>query len=133
MALASRDRRLDRQDALFGRLWRHRLLCTQRLFRDLLIGNCAHVRLVYLKGEERLIARRIATRHEHFMPRSLLHSQFDALEEPGPAENPVIVSIEPERREIVAHILSLLNFVGETTSFKQSPLTSSALGAKTSP
>jgi hypothetical protein len=32
------------------------------------------VRLVYLKGEETLIARRIATRHEHFMPWSLLHS-----------------------------------------------------------
>ena len=105
----------------------------KRRYRDLLIGNRADVRLVYLKGEERLIARRIATRHEHFMPRSLLHSQFDALEEPGPAENPVIVSIEPEPREIVAHILSLLHFVGETTSLKQSPLTSSALGAKTSP
>ena len=43
------------------------------------------------------------------MPRSLLQSQFEALEEPGPDENPVIVSIEPQPREIVAQILSALN------------------------
>ena len=40
------------------------------------------------------------------MPQSLLHSQFEALEEPGPDENPIIVSIEPRPREIVAQILS---------------------------
>jgi len=38
----------------------------------------------------------------------LVHSQFDALEEPRPDENPLIVSIEPEPREIVAQILSAL-------------------------
>jgi gluconate kinase len=54
-------------------------------------------------------ARRIATRHEHFMPRSLLHSQFDALEEPAPDENPIVVSIEPAPREIVTQVLSVLN------------------------
>ena len=65
--------------------------------------------MVYLKGDEAIIARRIATRHEHFMPRSLLHSQYAALEEPGPDENPIIVSIEPAPREIVAQVLSALN------------------------
>jgi carbohydrate kinase (thermoresistant glucokinase family) len=78
----------------------------KRRYRDVLIGDRADVRLVYLKGDETLIARRLATRHEHFMPRSLLHSQFEALEEPGADENPIIVSIEPLPREIVAHILS---------------------------
>jgi gluconokinase len=58
-----------------------------------------------------LIARRIATRHEHFMPPGLLRSQFEALEEPGADENPIIVSIEPAPREIVARILSALNMV----------------------
>jgi gluconokinase len=81
----------------------------KRRYRDVLIGNRADVRLVYLKGDEALIARRIATRHEHFMPRSLLHSQYDALEEPGPEENPIIVSIEPVPREIVAQVLSALS------------------------
>jgi hypothetical protein len=45
------------------------------------------------------------------MPRSLLHSQFDALEKPRPDENPIIVSIEPAPREIVAWILSALTMV----------------------
>jgi gluconokinase len=83
----------------------------KRRYRDILIGNRADVRLVYLRGEETLIARRIATRHEHFMPRSLLHSQFEALEEPGREENPIIVSIEPQPREIVTRILSALNII----------------------
>jgi carbohydrate kinase (thermoresistant glucokinase family) len=81
----------------------------KRSYRDVLIGDRADVRLVYLKGDETLIARRIATRHEHFMPRSLLHSQFEALEEPGSDEKPIVVSIEPKPPEIVAQILSAIN------------------------
>jgi gluconokinase len=83
----------------------------KRRYRDVLIGNRADVRLVYLKGDEALIARRVATRHEHFMPRSFLHSQFEALEEPGPDESPIVVSIEPRPHEIVAQIVSALNMV----------------------
>jgi gluconokinase len=81
----------------------------KRRYRDVLIGDRADVRLVYLKGDEALIARRLATRHEHFMPQGLLHSQFEALEEPGPDENPIVVSIEPQPYEIVAAILLALN------------------------
>jgi carbohydrate kinase (thermoresistant glucokinase family) len=84
----------------------------KRGYRDILVGDRADVRLVYLKGDEALIARRIATRHEHFMPPSLLHSQFAALEEPGADENPITISIEPQPREIVAQILSALK-IGE--------------------
>jgi gluconokinase len=86
----------------------------KRRYRDVLIGDRGDVRLVYLKGDETLIARRIATRHEHFMPRSLLHSQFEALEEPGLDEKPITVSIEPQPRAIVARILSVLKMVEET-------------------
>ena len=43
------------------------------------------------------------------MPAGLLASQFDALEEPGPDEDPIVVSVEPRPREIVARILSLLH------------------------
>jgi len=88
----------------------------KRRYRDVIIGDRAADRLVYLKGDESLIARRIATRHEHFMPPGLLHSQFEALEEPGPDEKPVIVSIEPQPREIVAQILSALNVVERVQS-----------------
>jgi gluconokinase len=80
----------------------------KRRYRDILIGDRRDVRLVYLQGDEALIARRIATRHEHFMPSSLLHSQFEALEEPGPDESAVVVSIEPTPREIVSRVVSAL-------------------------
>jgi gluconokinase len=101
----------------------------KRRYRDILIGDRADVRLVYLKGAEELIARRIATRHEHFMPRSLLHSQFEALEEPGPDENPVIVSIEPRPREIVMQILAELNIVKGVQPPEHGSLRSSGCGA----
>jgi carbohydrate kinase (thermoresistant glucokinase family) len=72
----------------------------KRRYREALIGDGARTRLVFLKGSEELIARRIATRHEHFMPPSLLHSQFVALEEPGPDEIPIVVSIERARTPV---------------------------------
>jgi gluconokinase len=80
----------------------------KRRYRAILIGDRADVRLVYLKGDAALIARRIATRHEHFMPASLLASQFEALEEPGPDEHPIVVSIEPSPRKIGAQIIAAL-------------------------
>jgi gluconokinase len=97
----------------------------KRRYRDVLIGERKDVRLVYLKGDEALIARRFATRHEHFMPVSLLHSQFVALEEPGADENPVTVSIEPPPREVVSQILSGLK-LGEYASAK--PVSSRPFG-----
>lgn len=80
----------------------------KRRYRAVIVDNRPDVRLIYLKGDAELIGRRIATRHEHFMPASLLQSQFDALEEPGADENPIVVSIAPRPREIVAHILDAL-------------------------
>jgi len=81
----------------------------KRRYRDVLRGGGDSVRFVYLKGDERLIARRIAARHEHFMPPALLRSQFDALEEPGAEENPITAAIDARPDEIVARILSALN------------------------
>ncbi len=80
----------------------------KRRYRGVIIGQRPDVRLIYLKGDMELVARRIATRHEHFMPPRLLQSQFEALEEPGPDENPIIVSIVPHPREIVANVLAAL-------------------------
>lgn len=80
----------------------------KRSYRAVLIGDRADVRLVYLRGGEELIGRRIAARHGHFMPPSLLHSQFETLEEPGDDENPVVVSVAARPQEIVAQILAAL-------------------------
>jgi gluconokinase len=96
----------------------------KRRYRDILIGKRTDVRLVFLKGDETLIARRIAARHEHFMPRSLLHSQFEALEEPGRDENPIVVSIEPEPSEIMTRILSALDIIEDALPPEQAALRS---------
>ncbi|HVY97855.1 MAG TPA: gluconokinase [Dongiaceae bacterium] len=77
----------------------------QRAYRDIIIGNRPRVALVYLKGSYDLIRHRLEGRHGHFMPASLLKSQFDALEEPAPDEHPIVVDIALPPAEICAAIL----------------------------
>jgi carbohydrate kinase (thermoresistant glucokinase family) len=80
----------------------------KRSYRQVLIGERRDVRLVYLKGDEALIARRVTTRHGHFMPASLLRSQLETLEEPGEDERPITVSIEARPAQIVSRIVEAL-------------------------
>jgi len=80
----------------------------KKSYRAIIIGDRPDVRLIYLKGGIELISRRIAARHEHFMPRELLQSQYDALEEPGADENAIVVSVEPPPRAIVMQVLAAL-------------------------
>lgn len=76
----------------------------RRAYRDILIGDRKDVRLVYLEGSEPLIADRIKSRKGHFMPPTLLHSQFETLEPPGPDEHPITVEIGGTPDEIVRQI-----------------------------
>jgi carbohydrate kinase (thermoresistant glucokinase family) len=80
----------------------------KRAYRDILVGERRDVRIVFLKGDRELIARRLAARDGHFMPPSLLDSQFKALEEPRADEHPIVVSILPHPREIVENIVQEL-------------------------
>jgi gluconokinase len=73
----------------------------KRAYRDILIGDRPDVVLVYLKGSQELIAARLKARKGHFMPPSLLDSQFATLEEPGADEHPIVLSIEPRPEAIV--------------------------------
>lgn len=50
-------------------------------YRDMLQVN-EQVKFVYLKGTYQLIETRLKARAGHYMPTTLLQSQFDALEEP---------------------------------------------------
>ena len=81
----------------------------KRSYRDILVDGRGDVRIVYLKGERERIARRMAARSGHFMPPGLLDSQFQTLEEPGPDENPIVVSIDARPREIVDAVLAQLD------------------------
>jgi len=77
----------------------------KRAYRDVLIGDRRDVRLVFLKGDRDLIERRIAARADHFMPSTLLESQFATLQEPQADERPIVASIVPHPREIVEAIV----------------------------
>lgn len=65
----------------------------KRAYRDVLIGDRPDVRLIYLRGDEFLIQDRQAARLNHYMPASLVHSQFEALEVPGADERPLVVDV----------------------------------------
>ncbi len=78
----------------------------KRVYRRAIVGDNPDIRLVYLKGSRELLLRRMAARHGHFMPVSLLDSQLETLEEPTPEENPIIVSIEGRPEEIVNVIVT---------------------------
>ena len=60
---------------------------------------------LHLQGSKPLIAERMRRRDGHFMPDSLLDSQFAALEMPGPDERAVNVDISGSESEIVAALL----------------------------
>jgi gluconokinase len=80
----------------------------KRAYRDILVHGRSDVRIVYLNGTQQLIADRLAVRKGHFMPSGLLASQFKTLEPPGPAENPVTVSIDASVESIVDDIVHQL-------------------------
>lgn len=81
----------------------------KRRYRAVIVGGRPEVRLVYLDGSRELIAKRLAGRHEHFMPGALLDSQFAALEPPGPDEHPLIVSIDRPVAAIVETLVTALS------------------------
>jgi gluconokinase len=80
----------------------------KRAYRDVLVHGRLDVRLVYLKGTRDLIAERLALRKGHFMPPSLLDSQFATIEEPTPDENVVVVDINAPINQVVATIADRL-------------------------
>jgi gluconokinase len=81
----------------------------KRRYREIIIGDRADVRLVYLKGDRELVVHRLAARHGHFMPARLLDSQFADLEEPSPEERPVVVSIGGPPSALAEQIIAALN------------------------
>ena len=106
--MAACHRRLDRCDAQAGNHGIVACSALKRAYRDILVGARPDVRIIYLKGDRDLIGRRIAARADHFMPTTLLDSQFQALEEPKADERPIVVSIAPHPREIVETIVKKL-------------------------
>lgn len=81
----------------------------KRAYRRIIIGDRKGVTLVYLQGDEQLIAERIAQRTHRYMPPSLLHSQFATLEEPTQDEHAIVVPVGSALSATVADLLRKLS------------------------
>jgi gluconokinase len=118
--------------------WRARgesgvLTCSalKRSYRDIIIDGRPDVTLVYLRGSYDLIRRRMAARHEHFMPVALLDSQFAALQEPTPDEHPIIVDVGNRPAEVATEIVRQLEERHGNDSGIESPSRPAASGETT--
>lgn len=76
----------------------------KRVYRDRLRAAGSRLRFVYLAGDFSLIDTRMAARLDHFMPPSLLRSQFATLEPPEADEHAMTVSIAADPDAIVQAI-----------------------------
>jgi carbohydrate kinase (thermoresistant glucokinase family) len=80
----------------------------KRRYRDILRGTSTQLRLVHLAGTEALVRSRLDARRGHFMPPTLLPSQFRTLETPDRDERPIVIDIGGAPEAIVAQIRTAL-------------------------
>ena len=81
----------------------------KRAYRERLARGHGDLRIVYLRGDYDAISSRLAGRTGHYMPLALLKTQFDALEEPGDDERPLILDIEESPEAMVDAIILALS------------------------
>lgn len=78
----------------------------KRRYRDMLRDD--HVVFVHLSGSREQLLARLTSRYGHFMPASLLDSQFADLEPPGPDEQAVTIDIIPAPAVQATSIIDVL-------------------------
>jgi len=72
----------------------------KRSYRDVL-SDAAPTFFVHLHAPFEVLQDRMAHRTKHFMPTTLLQSQFDTLEDLGPEECGAVVDVSPPLDEVV--------------------------------
>ncbi|MGI8522133.1 MAG: gluconokinase, partial [Nocardioides sp.] len=80
----------------------------RRSYRDVLREGRPEVRFCHLVAGEDLITDRISHRQRHFMPGSLLHSQYDTLEPLEPDEPGVVVPVDGTAAQVLVRALDAL-------------------------
>ncbi len=80
----------------------------KRSYRALIDRRGRGVVFVFLAGTRETIAQRLAARQGHFMPPSLLASQLDTLEEPGPGEPAIRIEVGPAPEALAQAIVDAL-------------------------
>jgi len=73
----------------------------KRKYRDQLRRHCHDVEFLHLSGTPEVISRRQASRPGHFMPASLLTSQFETLEPLGDDERGLTIDVDQSIDSIV--------------------------------
>ncbi len=80
----------------------------KRRYRDRLRDRLCPMLIVYLVGDRALLTQRMGARTGHYMPVSLLDSQFADLEPPGPDEDALSLDVAADPAtlvtEAVAHV-----------------------------
>jgi gluconokinase len=78
----------------------------KRSYRDILRSAAPDLQLIFLEGQQRLIAERLAGRRGHYMPAALLDSQIATLETPGPGEEAWVTDIGRTPGDIVDDLVA---------------------------
>ena len=81
----------------------------KRKYRDQIRGVAPNARFLLLQGSPEIIAARQAARPGHFMPASLMASQFATLEPLAPDEDGVVIDVDQSVDEIVQGYVDLMS------------------------
>jgi len=85
----------------------------RRAYRDRLRDGHADLRFLHLTGDPALIMARQAARTGHYMPASLIASQFATLEPPDTEADVIDLDIEPEPPTILDRAVAALRRRGD--------------------
>lgn len=77
----------------------------KRAYRDVLREEAPDAVFLHLDGDQETVRQRVAHRPGHFMPASLVQSQYDALEPLGADENGMVIPLDLPVDEIVDRFL----------------------------
>jgi gluconokinase len=84
----------------------------RRRHRDMLREAGLPLRFIFLRGARELIATRMQARSGHYMPVSLLGSQFDTLEVPSAEPDVCSVDVDAPLAEVLARALDAVSGKG---------------------
>jgi gluconokinase len=80
----------------------------KRAYRDLIRHGCPDAFIVQLNGDRDLIAQRQAARHGHFMPATLMDSQWATFELLDEDEAGIVLDVGPAVEKLVDQIVEAL-------------------------
>src|SRR5690606_20019709 len=80
----------------------------RRSYREAILETAPRTRFVHLAGTREVLATRVEGRSDHFMPTTLLDSQFATLEPLGDDEPGIVINIDQTVPAIVAEAAAAL-------------------------